>query len=108
MLQDEQQLEELQMEIELMRRLAGHPYIVEAQAVYEDEKSVHVDMELCMGGDLFDLLSRQDHLAEPEACRLFRFGPDLQNLLHCFALFVHQGHVASPAACRLPSLLSAH
>lgn len=67
-------MEEVQSEISLMRRLSGHPYIVEARGVYEDEGAVHVVMELCNGGDLFNLLAQQDHLGEPEACRLFRSG----------------------------------
>lgn len=71
-LQKKQQIEALKTEIAVMAYLAGHPNIVEHVGVYEDFLSVHVVMELCRGGDLFDLIKQAKRLREVDAAWLFR------------------------------------
>ena len=55
-----------------MSMLAGHPNVVELKAVYEEEHSVHLVMELCAGGELFHLLERCGRFNEHQARVLFR------------------------------------
>ncbi|CAI5998071.1 unnamed protein product [Closterium sp. NIES-64] len=65
-------VEELRAEVAAMRRLAGHAHVVRLLAVYEDDHAVHVVMELCTGGDLYDLLTAATTLPEPIAAQLTR------------------------------------
>ncbi|XP_059629366.1 calcium-dependent protein kinase 26-like [Cornus florida] len=62
----------IKLEIEIMTRLSGHPNVVDLKAVYEDEDSVHLVMELCAGGELFHLLEKHGRFSEAEARVLFR------------------------------------
>lgn len=62
----------LKLEIEIMTKLSGHPNVVELKAVYEDEKFVHLVMELCAGGELFHRLEKHGKFSEHEARGLFR------------------------------------
>lgn len=43
----------VKLEIEIMTGFSGNPNVVDLKAVYEDEDSVHLVMELCAGGELF-------------------------------------------------------
>jgi calcium-dependent protein kinase len=62
----------LKLEIEIMTKLSGHPNVVELKAVYEDEKFVHLVMELCAGGELFHRLEKYGKFSEREAQSLFK------------------------------------
>ena len=72
LLQSEQQKEELRAEIAALRRVQGHPHITSLSAVYEDEECVHLVMEHCRGGDLFERLATCSYLPESEARGIFR------------------------------------
>ncbi|CAI5958821.1 unnamed protein product [Closterium sp. NIES-65] len=37
-----------------MRSVSGHPGVVQLRGVFEDERQVHLVMDLCDGGELFD------------------------------------------------------
>ncbi|CAI5518243.1 unnamed protein product [Closterium sp. Naga37s-1] len=74
-------VEELRAEVAAMRRLAGHAHVVRLLAVYEDDHAVHVVMELCTGGDLYDLLTAATTLPEPIAAQLT--SQILKALSHC-------------------------
>ncbi|GJP34272.1 hypothetical protein CLOM_g18719 [Closterium sp. NIES-68] len=63
-------VEELRAEVAAMKRLSGHAHVVRLLAVYEDDDAVHVVMELCTGGDLYDLLTAATTLPEPIAAQL--------------------------------------
>eukprot|EP00897_Mesotaenium_endlicherianum_P000129 jgi/Mesen1/10116/ME000075S09622 len=71
-LKKREELDELRAEIELMRHLKGHPHIVEMHALFEDKEAVHLVMELCKEGDLFDYIARRRRLVEGDAARIFR------------------------------------
>ncbi|KAK8685040.1 hypothetical protein V6N13_041051 [Hibiscus sabdariffa] len=62
----------IKLEIEIMTKLSGHPNIVDLKAVYEDEDSVHLVMELCAGGELFHRLEKYGRFPESEARDLFK------------------------------------
>ncbi|GMI96218.1 phosphoenolpyruvate carboxylase-related kinase 1 [Hibiscus trionum] len=57
----------IKLEIEIMTKLSGHPNVVDLKAVYEDEESVHLVMELCAGGELFHRLENCGRFSESEA-----------------------------------------
>ena len=42
------------VQIEILSLLKGHPHVVQLEGVYEDGTSVHLVMELCIGGPLTD------------------------------------------------------
>lgn len=41
---------------QVMWHIAGSDHIVQLHGVYEDKKSVHLVMDLCRGGELFDTI----------------------------------------------------
>ncbi|CAI5998880.1 unnamed protein product [Closterium sp. NIES-64] len=55
-----------------MSRVAGHPGVVGLRAVFEDDKEVHLVMDLCEGGELFDEVVRLGRLSERDAALIFR------------------------------------
>ncbi|XP_057952151.1 calcium-dependent protein kinase 26-like [Malania oleifera] len=65
-------VQSVKLEIEIMTRLSGHPNVVDLKAVYEEEDYVHLVMELCAGGELFDQLEKHGRFYESEARVLFR------------------------------------
>ncbi|CAO2842545.1 unnamed protein product [Amaranthus hypochondriacus] len=64
--------EDIKREIQILQHLSGQPNIVEFKGVYEDRQSVHVVMELCAGGELFDRIIAQGHYSERAAASICR------------------------------------
>ncbi|XP_045800483.1 calcium and calcium/calmodulin-dependent serine/threonine-protein kinase DMI-3 [Trifolium pratense] len=58
-------------EILVMRRIvenvSPHPNVIDLYDVYEDINGVHLVLELCSGGELFDRIVAQDKYSETEA-----------------------------------------
>ncbi|MED6148969.1 hypothetical protein PIB30_057931, partial [Stylosanthes scabra] len=58
-------------EILVMRKIvenvSQHPNVVDLYDVYEDSNGVHLVLELCSGGGLFDRIVAQDRYSETEA-----------------------------------------
>lgn len=65
-------VQSVKLEIEIMTRLSGHPYVVDLKAVYEEKDYVHLVMELCAGGELFHRLEKYGRFSEAKARVLFR------------------------------------
>uniref|UniRef100_A0A0D6QWY5 non-specific serine/threonine protein kinase n=1 Tax=Araucaria cunninghamii TaxID=56994 RepID=A0A0D6QWY5_ARACU len=65
-------VEDVRREIQIMHHLAGHPNVVTIKGAYEDMASVHVVMELCAGGELFDRIVQRGHYSEHKAAALTR------------------------------------
>ena len=53
-----------------MHHLSEHPNIVRIKGTYEDPVSVHLVMELCEGGELFDRIVQKGQYSEREAAKL--------------------------------------
>ncbi|KAH9624535.1 hypothetical protein KSS87_020290 [Heliosperma pusillum] len=64
--------DDLKREIQILQHLSGQVNIVEFKDVYEDRQSVHVVMELCEGGELFDRIIAQGHYSELAAAGICR------------------------------------
>lgn len=67
----EAQQEELRNEVAVMMRLVGHDNVVQLRGVFEEEEEVHLVMDRCSGGDLFDEVLRRQRFTEPDAAHLF-------------------------------------
>jgi calcium-dependent protein kinase len=65
-------VEDVRREIQIMHHLAGQPNIISIRGAYEDAVAVHVVMELCAGGELFDRIIRRGHFTERKAAELTR------------------------------------
>ncbi|KAL5205184.1 hypothetical protein ABZP36_033393 [Zizania latifolia] len=68
----DEDVEDVRREIQIMHHLAGHPNIISIKGAYEDAVAVHVVMELCAGGELFDRIVRKGHYTERQAAELAR------------------------------------
>lgn len=55
-----------------MHHLAGCADVVSIKGSYEDAVAVHVVMELCTGGELFDRIVARGHYTERKAAKLAR------------------------------------
>ena len=53
-----------------MHHLSENPNVVRIQSTYEDATSVHLVMELCEGGELFERIAKKGHHSEREAAKL--------------------------------------
>ncbi|CAA0404388.1 unnamed protein product [Arabidopsis thaliana] len=59
-------------EIQIMHHLSEYPNVVRIESAYEDSKNVHLVMELCEGGELFDRIVKRGHYSEREAAKLIK------------------------------------
>ncbi|GJP50985.1 hypothetical protein CLOM_g10138 [Closterium sp. NIES-68] len=82
------QVSDLRSEVLLLDLLKSHRGVVQLHEVFEDHKAVHVVMELCNGGDLFDFIQSapKNRLTEPQAASVMR--QLLGVLHHCHSLGV--------------------
>ncbi|KAF1895406.1 hypothetical protein Lal_00044056 [Lupinus albus] len=71
--------EDIKREIQIMQHLSGQPNIVEFKGAYEDHYSVHLVMELCAGGELFQRIISQGYYSERAAASICR---DIVNFVH--------------------------
>ncbi|CAA6653747.1 unnamed protein product [Spirodela intermedia] len=55
-----------------MHHLAGNPNVISIVGAYEDAAAVHVVMELCAGGELFDRIIQRGYYTERQAAELAR------------------------------------
>ncbi|CAN4119803.1 unnamed protein product [Withania somnifera] len=65
-------IEDLKREVQIMHHLTGQQNIVELKGAYEDKNSVHLVMEFCAGGELFDRIIAKGHYTERAAANLLR------------------------------------
>ncbi|CAA0839277.1 Calcium-dependent protein kinase 11 [Striga hermonthica] len=64
--------EDVWREIQIMHHLSEHPNVVRIKGTYEDALFVHIVMELCAGGELFDRIVQKGHYSEREAAKLIK------------------------------------
>mmetsp|Transcript_35961 Transcript_35961/g.60582 ORF Transcript_35961/g.60582 Transcript_35961/m.60582 type:complete len:527 (+) Transcript_35961:150-1730(+) len=63
---------DVRREMDIMYHLQGHANIVEMVDAFEDIEDVHLVMELCTGGELFDRIIERQHYSEKQAAATFR------------------------------------
>ncbi|KAF5750605.1 putative calcium-dependent protein kinase [Tripterygium wilfordii] len=68
----EDDVEDVRREIQIMHHLSGHANVISIKGAYEDAVAVHVVMELCTGGELFDRIIKKGHYTERQAAQLAR------------------------------------
>ncbi|XP_047325840.1 calcium-dependent protein kinase 29 [Impatiens glandulifera] len=71
--------EDVRREIAMLQHLTGQPNIVEFKGAYEDRRNVHLVMELCSGGELFDRITAKGSYSEREAAKI---GRQIVNVVH--------------------------
>ena len=59
-------------EIKLLKLLRNRRNVVSLQGVFEDAKSVHIVTDICVGGELYEVLADRLHFSEDEAASLFK------------------------------------
>ncbi|EXC12960.1 Calcium-dependent protein kinase 2 [Morus notabilis] len=65
-------VDDVRREIQIMHHLAGNSNVISIKGAYEDAVAVHVVMELCSGGELFDRIVKRGHYTERKAAQLTR------------------------------------
>lgn len=65
-------VDDTKREVAILKRLNGHENIVSLRGAYEDETSIHIVMEECRGGELFDKIIAKGHYAEKDAADLVK------------------------------------
>jgi len=80
-------IEDVKREVQIMHHLSGTPNIVELMGVYEDKHSVHLVMELCAGGELFDRIIAKGHYSERAAADMCRVIVNVVHRCHSLGVF---------------------
>ncbi|RWW87748.1 hypothetical protein BHE74_00003403 [Ensete ventricosum] len=65
-------VEDVRREIQIMHHLSGHPNVISIIGTFEDAVAVHLVMDLCAGGELFDRIIQRGHFSEKAAAGLAR------------------------------------
>eukprot|EP00939_MAST-03C_sp_MAST-3C-sp1_P004070 g4070.t1 len=60
-------VQSLRIEIEVMKKLKGHPNVLNLYDYYESPMLMGLVLELCEGGEIFDAITERGRLAESEA-----------------------------------------
>lgn len=79
-------VKDVQAEVAIMNLVAGHSNVVTLESTHEDKDYVHIVMELCGGGELFDHIVEAQHFTEKKAATIFRKMVEVVN--HCHELGV--------------------
>ncbi|KAK4766767.1 hypothetical protein SAY87_008409 [Trapa incisa] len=65
-------IDDVRREVDIMKHLPKHPNIVSLKGTYEDDNAVHLVMELCEGGELFDRIVARGHYTERAAATVIK------------------------------------
>lgn len=80
-------IEDVRREVEIMRHLPPHPNIVTLKDTYEDDNAVHLVMELCEGGELFDRIVARGHYTERAAAAVTKTIVEVVQVLISLQIF---------------------
>ncbi|OIW17695.1 hypothetical protein TanjilG_29045 [Lupinus angustifolius] len=75
-------VEDVRREVAIMSMLPEHQNLVKLKATYEDEENVHLVMELCEGGELFDRIVARGHYSERAAAHVARIIAEVVRMCH--------------------------
>ncbi|GJP41902.1 hypothetical protein CLOM_g1522 [Closterium sp. NIES-68] len=76
-----EEADDIRREVASMWVARDHPHIVTLLDTFEDRKAVHLVMELCRGGDLFDRITKLGPYSEPSGAKLCQSLTHV--VLHC-------------------------
>ncbi|GBF87688.1 calcium-dependent kinase [Raphidocelis subcapitata] len=79
-------VKDVQAEVAIMNLVGGHAHVVTLLSTHEDKDYVHIAMELCAGGELFDSIVEAGNFSEKKAAGVFRRMVEVVN--HCHELGV--------------------
>ncbi|XP_072965121.1 calcium-dependent protein kinase 29-like [Typha angustifolia] len=74
--------EDVRREVEIMGRMPEHPNVVRLRETYEDAEAVHLVMELCEGGELFDRIVARGRYTERAAATVAKTIVEVVQLCH--------------------------
>ncbi|CAL4896465.1 unnamed protein product [Urochloa decumbens] len=74
-------VEDVRREVAIMRSLPEHASVVRLREAFEDADAVHLVMEVCEGGELFDRIVSRGHYTERAAAEVIR--TIMEVVLHC-------------------------
>lgn len=84
-----QDADDVRREVTVMELLQGHPHVVSLKGAFEDPLNVHLVMELCEGGELFDRIMVKKRYTEQEGAIVCRTVVGV--LRYCHALgYIHR------------------
>ncbi|KEH23660.1 calmodulin-domain kinase CDPK protein [Medicago truncatula] len=75
-------IEDVRREVEIMRHMPKHNNIVTLKDTYEDDNAVHLVMELCEGGELFDRIVARGHYTERAAAAVTKTIVEVVQMCH--------------------------
>ncbi|XP_004513770.1 calcium-dependent protein kinase 8-like [Cicer arietinum] len=75
-------IEDVRREVAIMRHMPKHPNIVSLKDTYEDDDAVHLVMELCEGGELFDRIVAKGHYTERAAASVVKTTVQVVQICH--------------------------
>ncbi|XP_074316978.1 calcium-dependent protein kinase 30-like [Silene latifolia] len=75
-------VEDVRREVDIMSKMPVHPNIVRLKAVYEDNEAVHLVMELCEGGELFNRIVARGHYSERAAATVVKTVAEVVRMCH--------------------------
>ncbi|XP_051130547.1 calcium-dependent protein kinase 13-like [Andrographis paniculata] len=75
-------VEDVRREVAIMKHLPQNSSIVRLKEACEDESAVHLVMELCEGGELFDRIVARGHYTERAAAAVMRTIMEVVELCH--------------------------
>ncbi|CAI5474731.1 unnamed protein product [Closterium sp. Yama58-4] len=81
-LKSKSDLEDIRREVSMLETLRPNPSIARLEEVFEDEEGVHMVMELCAGGELFDKIKEKKRYEEREAVPVMRTILDVLAFCH--------------------------
>ncbi|KAG0492702.1 hypothetical protein HPP92_006100 [Vanilla planifolia] len=75
-------VEDVRREVDIMRNMPPHPNVVNLKHTYEDDNAVHLVMELCEGGELFDRIVARGHYTERAAAAVTKTIVEVVQVCH--------------------------
>ncbi|KAA3458909.1 calcium-dependent protein kinase 8-like [Gossypium australe] len=75
-------IEDVRREVQIMKHLPKHPNVVTLKHTFEDDDAVHIVMELCEGGELFDRIVARGHYTERAAAGVMKTIVEVVQMCH--------------------------
>ncbi|KAL5994117.1 Calcium-dependent protein kinase 29 [Asimina triloba] len=74
--------DDVRREVHILQHLTGQPNVVEFKGAFEDRQSVHLVMELCSGGELFDRITAKGTYSERTGADICRAIVNVVHVCH--------------------------